>query len=77
MKHGFLYHNSSNSSFLLLLSPFNVVKMTRLRQAKEEAEREIVQYRSYLEAEYQKNLSQVCFINMFDRLFLSTIQGHF
>ncbi|KAI5668039.1 hypothetical protein M9H77_17892 [Catharanthus roseus] len=41
-----------------IVSAARNLKMTRLRQAKEEAEREIVQYRSYLEAEYQKNLSQ-------------------
>lgn len=38
-----------------------LVKMRRLRQAKEEADQEIAQYRSHLEAEYQNSISQVCF----------------
>lgn len=33
--------------------------MTRLRQAKEEAEREVQQYRTNMEAEYQNKLSEV------------------
>ncbi|CAA3012323.1 V-type proton ATPase subunit G-like [Olea europaea subsp. europaea] len=32
------------------------LKMTRLRRAKEEAEMEVVNYRSHLEAEYQKSI---------------------
>ncbi|KAK9266853.1 hypothetical protein L1049_027112 [Liquidambar formosana] len=34
------------------------LKMTRLRQAKEEADGEVALYRSQLEAEYQKNISE-------------------
>ncbi|KAF3674146.1 V-type proton ATPase subunit G [Capsicum baccatum] len=34
------------------------VKMTRLRQAKEEAEMEVTNYRSHLEAEYKQKLSE-------------------
>ncbi|KAK6917780.1 Vacuolar (H+)-ATPase G subunit [Dillenia turbinata] len=33
-------------------------KMTRLRQAKEEADREVAQYRSNLESEYQNKISK-------------------
>ncbi|KAL3513372.1 hypothetical protein ACH5RR_026089, partial [Cinchona calisaya] len=33
-------------------------KMARLRQAKEEAENEVGQYRAHLEAEYQRNISE-------------------
>ncbi|CAM8881057.1 unnamed protein product [Rhodiola kirilowii] len=32
--------------------------MTRLRQAKEEAEQEVAQYRRHLEEEYQKSISE-------------------
>jgi len=35
------------------------VKMQRLRQAKEEAEHEIARYRSHLEDEYKKQISEV------------------
>ncbi|XP_022876723.1 V-type proton ATPase subunit G-like isoform X1 [Olea europaea var. sylvestris] len=34
------------------------LKTTRLRQAKEEAEMEVANYRSHLEAEYQKSISE-------------------
>ncbi|CAM8878149.1 unnamed protein product [Rhodiola kirilowii] len=34
------------------------LKMTRLRQAKEEAEQEVAQYRRHLEEEYQKSISE-------------------
>ncbi|XP_050378073.1 V-type proton ATPase subunit G1-like [Argentina anserina] len=34
------------------------MKMARLRQAKEEAEREVQQYRTNMEAEYQNKLSE-------------------
>ncbi|PIN13437.1 Vacuolar H+-ATPase V1 sector, subunit G [Handroanthus impetiginosus] len=34
------------------------LKMARLKQAKEEAEREVANYRSHLEAEYQKHISE-------------------
>ncbi|CAK9312501.1 unnamed protein product [Citrullus colocynthis] len=33
-------------------------KMARLKQAKEEAEREVAHYRAHLEAEYQKKVSE-------------------
>ncbi|XP_016496707.1 V-type proton ATPase subunit G 1-like [Nicotiana tabacum] len=39
-----------------IVSTARNVKMTRLRQAKEEAEMEVVNYRSHLEAEYKKTL---------------------
>jgi V-type H+-transporting ATPase subunit G len=35
------------------------VKIARLKQAKEEAEREVALYRSHLEAEFQKKISEV------------------
>lgn len=35
------------------------VKLTRLKQAKEEADREVANYRAQMEAEYQKSLSEV------------------
>ncbi|KAI3464350.1 hypothetical protein Pfo_021013 [Paulownia fortunei] len=34
------------------------LKMSRLKQAKEEAETEVANYRSHLEAEYQKGISE-------------------
>lgn len=33
--------------------------MTRLRQAKDEAEREVTNYRSYMDTEYQNKISEV------------------
>jgi hypothetical protein len=36
----------------------SLAKMTRLRQAKEEAEREVQQYRTNMETEYQNKLSE-------------------
>lgn len=35
------------------------VKTSRLKQAKEEAEREVMNYRSQMEAEYQNSISEV------------------
>ena len=35
------------------------VKIARLKQAKEEAEKEVALYRSHLEAEFQKEISEV------------------
>ena len=35
------------------------VRTLRLKQAKEEAEREAAQYRSHMEEEYQKSISEV------------------
>ncbi|KGN62432.1 V-type proton ATPase subunit G3 [Cucumis sativus] len=34
------------------------MKMARLKQAKDEAEREVAHYRAHLEAEYQKKVSE-------------------
>ncbi|KAL7118238.1 hypothetical protein ACP275_03G123100 [Erythranthe tilingii] len=34
------------------------LKMSRLRQAKEEAETEVAKYRSHMESEYQKSISE-------------------
>ncbi|CAL5387740.1 unnamed protein product [Camellia sinensis] len=34
------------------------LKMTRLRQAKDEAEREVTNYRSYMDTEYQNKISE-------------------
>lgn len=38
--------------------------MARLRQAKDEAEREVDHYRAHLEAEYQKKVSEVKLSNL-------------
>lgn len=51
-------------NLLFLYKEFDVfwyfsVKTTRLRQAKEEAEMEVANYRSHLEAEYKQKLSEV------------------
>ncbi|KAF0935501.1 hypothetical protein E2562_034283 [Oryza meyeriana var. granulata] len=35
-------------------------KSARLRQAKEEAEREIAEYRAQMEAEFQRKVAEVC-----------------
>lgn len=40
--------------------------MSRLRQAKDEAESEVANYRSHLEAEYQKSISEVNIIFIWD-----------
>lgn len=42
---------------------FSVVKMKRLKEAKDEAEREAANYRSYLETEFQKKVSDVGLFN--------------
>lgn len=42
---------------------FFVVKMKRLKQAKDEANREAANYRSYLETEYQRKVSDVGLFN--------------
>jgi len=39
---------------------FSTAKSARLRQAKEEAEREIAEYRSQMEAEFQRKVAEVC-----------------
>lgn len=37
----------------------SIVKMSRLKQAKDEAEKEVTLYKSHLETEYQKRISEV------------------
>jgi hypothetical protein len=39
-------------------------KSARLRQAKEEAEREIADYRAQMEADFQKKLAEVCTVHL-------------
>ncbi|MGD7217396.1 V-type ATPase subunit G [Ralstonia pseudosolanacearum] len=41
-----------------IVNAARAAKTARLKQAKEEAERDIVQYRAHMEGEYQKKLSQ-------------------
>ncbi|KAF6153313.1 hypothetical protein GIB67_003503 [Kingdonia uniflora] len=41
-----------------IISSARSLKMTRLKQAKDEAERDASMYRSYLESEYQKKVSE-------------------
>ncbi|PSS31827.1 V-type proton ATPase subunit G like [Actinidia chinensis var. chinensis] len=41
-----------------IVSAARNLKITRLRQAKEEAEREVANYRSHLDAEYQNKISE-------------------
>ncbi|KZV57095.1 V-type proton ATPase subunit G 1-like [Dorcoceras hygrometricum] len=41
-----------------IVSAARNLKMTRLRQAKEEAEREVANYRSHLESEHQNKISE-------------------
>jgi signal transduction protein with GAF and PtsI domain len=38
----------------------STAKSARLKQAKEEAEREIAEYRSQMEAEFQRKVAEVC-----------------
>lgn len=53
-----LYHKPYwYSSFSIFLH--SSVKMGRLKQAKDEADREATLYRSHMEAEYQKTISEV------------------
>lgn len=48
--------------------------MTRLKQAKEEAEKEIAEYRSQMELAFQKKVAAVSFcVDLF--LILSTLSG--
>lgn len=50
------------SCFLIALA-FGVhllAKLARLKQAKEEAEKEIAEYRAHVEREFQKKLAAVC-----------------
>lgn len=37
-----------------------LVRTQRLKQAKEEAEKEAAEYRTHMEEEYQKSISEVC-----------------
>ncbi|KAF3773739.1 V-type proton ATPase subunit G [Nymphaea thermarum] len=39
-----------------IVNAARTAKMTRLKQAKEEADREIAQYRTHMEAEFQKKI---------------------
>ncbi|CAN6461666.1 unnamed protein product [Victoria cruziana] len=48
-----------------LVNVARAAKTTRLKQAKEEADKEIAQYRAYMEAEFQKKIAEV---NMFSIL---------
>jgi hypothetical protein len=49
-------------------------KSARLRQAKEEAEREIAEYRAQMEADFQKKLAEVCTVHLpFNLLFVYKI----
>lgn len=48
------------------MRPSSLVKMTRLRQAKDEAEQEVALYRRHLEEEYQKSISEVHFMTILD-----------
>ncbi|XP_022997598.1 V-type proton ATPase subunit G3-like [Cucurbita maxima] len=41
-----------------VISTARNMKMARLKQAKDEAEREVAQYRAHMEAQYQNKLSQ-------------------
>lgn len=58
-----------------------LVRTQRLKQAKDEAEREAAQYRSHMEEEYQKSLTEVYmhthlymdFICMFSKCFYTYI----
>jgi hypothetical protein len=38
----------------------SIAKSARLKQAKEEAEREIAEYRAQMEAEFQRKVAEVC-----------------
>lgn len=51
----FPYHDKFPLSYFFFVS----VKTKRLRQAKEEAEREAALYRSNMESEYQNKISEV------------------
>lgn len=63
-----LQENHYMFHFLFSLHNFSV-KMTRLRQAKEEAEREVANYRSHQESEHQKKISEVgCLAVLFKSL---------
>lgn len=53
----FIALNCSLAQLFILFNP--AVKITRLKQAKEEAEKEVAAYRPHLEAEYQKSMVEV------------------
>nr|GMD53058.1 V-type proton ATPase subunit G-like [Ipomoea batatas] len=55
--------NAEQDAQQIIASARNV-KMARLRQAHDEAEREVTNYRTQLEADYQKQISEVLFPNM-------------
>ena len=44
---------------MTLVFLFFLAKLARLKQAKEEAEKEIAAYRAHVEAEFQRKLSEV------------------
>jgi hypothetical protein len=48
-------------------------KSARLRQAKEEAEREIAEYRAQMEADFQRKVAEVCIF--FPNYFVHRITG--
>ncbi|XP_031480982.1 V-type proton ATPase subunit G1-like isoform X2 [Nymphaea colorata] len=41
-----------------IVNAARTAKMTRLKQAKEEADREIAQYRAHMDAEFQKKIAE-------------------
>lgn len=60
--------------FINIMNENFLVRTQRLKQAKEEAEKEAAQYRIHMEDEYQKSLSEVythTFTYEFDLYFLS------
>jgi hypothetical protein len=52
----------------------STAKSARLKQAKEEAEREIAEYRSQMEAEFQRKVAEVCHLPIGPRL-CARLQG--
>lgn len=47
------------SKFLILSLVSSAAKQARLKQAKDEAEKEIAEFRAYMEAEFQRKVEQV------------------
>lgn len=54
-----LYIYICPNELILIPDLYSAVKMARLKQAKDEAEREVMNYRSQMEADYQKSISEV------------------
>lgn len=56
---------SQNRALILEQTPWDVIfdlfsaKLARLKQAKEEAEREVTEFRAQMEADYQRKLTEV------------------